>query len=131
MDADTEQEVRVRRHARPQPLLDVGGRIPGIQRDDASIRVAQFAIQSAWMLGAGRVIAIDRVAERLEMARTYGRAETINFETEDVYDRLQAADLMTNAVIVASFVYHATNRDSLLPRKPPPNAGSRRHCAGR
>ena len=27
--------------------------------------VAQFAIQSAWMLGAGRVIAIDRVPERL------------------------------------------------------------------
>ncbi len=50
--------------------------------------VAQFAIQSAWMLGAGRVIAIDRVAERLEMARHFGRAETINFETEDVYDRL-------------------------------------------
>src|SRR6201991_1411019 len=31
--------------------------------------VAQFAIRSAWMLGAGRVIAVDTVAERLEMAR--------------------------------------------------------------
>jgi len=51
--------------------------------------VAQFAIQSAWLFGAGRVIAIDRVAERLEMARTYGKAETINFENEDVYERLQ------------------------------------------
>ena len=50
--------------------------------------VAQFAIQSAWMLGAGRVIAIDRVAERLEMARTHGRAETIDFEQQDVYDTL-------------------------------------------
>ena len=50
--------------------------------------VAQFAIQSAWMLGAERVIAIDRVAERLEMARTYGKAETINFEEVKVYDRL-------------------------------------------
>ena len=29
------------------------------------------------MLGAGRVIAIDRVAERLDMARTHSRAETI------------------------------------------------------
>ena len=29
----------------------------------------------------------------------------------DVYDRLQAEDLMKNAVIVASFVYHAANRD--------------------
>jgi threonine dehydrogenase-like Zn-dependent dehydrogenase len=51
--------------------------------------VAQFAIQSAWMLGAGRVIAIDRVPERLQMARTHGRAETINFEETDVYDQLQ------------------------------------------
>lgn len=55
--------------------------------------VAQFAIQSAWMLGAGRVIAIDRVPERLEMAQKYGRAETINFDKEKVYDRLQE---MTN-----------------------------------
>jgi Zn-dependent M28 family amino/carboxypeptidase len=35
----------------------------------------------------------------------------------DVYDRLQGEDLMKNAVIVASFVYHAANRDALLPRK--------------
>ena len=50
--------------------------------------VGQFAIQSAWMLGAGRVIAIDRVPERLGMAERVGKAETINFEKEDVYDRL-------------------------------------------
>ena len=50
--------------------------------------VAQFVIQSAWMLGAGRVIAIDRVPERLQMAAQQGKAETINFDKEDVYDRL-------------------------------------------
>jgi threonine dehydrogenase-like Zn-dependent dehydrogenase len=50
--------------------------------------VGQFAIKSAWMLGAGRVIAIDRVAERLQMAREQGKAETINFEEGDVYDQL-------------------------------------------
>jgi threonine dehydrogenase-like Zn-dependent dehydrogenase len=50
--------------------------------------VGQFTIQSAWMLGAGRVIAIDRVPERLHMAEVHGRAETLNFEKEDVYDRL-------------------------------------------
>ncbi len=49
--------------------------------------VSQFAIRSAWMLGAGRVIAIDRVAERLALARE-ANAETINFDEEDVYDRL-------------------------------------------
>ena len=51
--------------------------------------VAQFAIQSAWMFGAERVVAIDRVPERLAMAREFGKAETINFDKEDVYDRLQ------------------------------------------
>jgi threonine dehydrogenase-like Zn-dependent dehydrogenase len=50
--------------------------------------VAQFAIQSAWMFGAGRVIAIDRVPERLAMAEEHGKAETINFDKDDVYDRL-------------------------------------------
>jgi threonine dehydrogenase-like Zn-dependent dehydrogenase len=51
--------------------------------------VAQFAIRSAWMFKAGRVIAIDRVPERLQMAKEQGRAETINFDKVDVYDQLQ------------------------------------------
>ena len=51
--------------------------------------VGQMAIQSAWMFGAGRVIAIDNVPERLEMAETHGRAETINFDEVKVYDALQ------------------------------------------
>ncbi len=57
--------------------------------------VGQFAIQSAWMLGAGRVIAIDRVPERLAMAAKQGKAEVINFEKIEggVYDKLQE---MTN-----------------------------------
>ncbi len=50
--------------------------------------VGQFAILSAWMFRAGRVIAIDRVPERLEMARKHGRAETIDFSQQDVYDTL-------------------------------------------
>lgn len=45
--------------------------------------VAQFAIQSAWMLGAERVIAIDREPERLLMAQSWGKAEVINFEEVD------------------------------------------------
>jgi threonine dehydrogenase-like Zn-dependent dehydrogenase len=51
--------------------------------------VGQFAIQSAWMLGAGRVVAIDRVPERLELAERVGQAEVLNFDTIDIYDRLQ------------------------------------------
>jgi threonine dehydrogenase-like Zn-dependent dehydrogenase len=50
--------------------------------------VGQFAIRSAWMFGAGRVIAIDRVAERLQMAQD-GNAETLNYEKVNVYDALQ------------------------------------------
>jgi threonine dehydrogenase-like Zn-dependent dehydrogenase len=50
--------------------------------------VGQFAIQSAWLFDANRVIAIDRLPERLEMAREHGDAETIDYEHEDVYDRL-------------------------------------------
>ena len=38
----------------------------------------------------------------------------------DVYDRVQRADMMQMAAIVASFVYNAANRDELLPRKPLP-----------
>jgi len=51
--------------------------------------VGQFAIQSAWMLGAGRVIAIDNVPERLAMAAQHGRAETLNFDEVKIYDALQ------------------------------------------
>lgn len=44
--------------------------------------VGQFAIRSAFMLGAERVIAIDRIPERLELAKA-GGAETINYEEFD------------------------------------------------
>ncbi|MCH2548101.1 MAG: glutathione-dependent formaldehyde dehydrogenase [Alphaproteobacteria bacterium] len=51
--------------------------------------VGQFSIKSAWMQGAGRVIAIDTVPERLKMAETYGGAETINsFDPDEVYEKL-------------------------------------------
>ena len=49
--------------------------------------VAQFAIKSAFVLGAERVIAIDEVPERLAMARTIG-AETIDFSKENVLETL-------------------------------------------
>jgi threonine dehydrogenase-like Zn-dependent dehydrogenase len=52
--------------------------------------VGQFAIRSALMLGAERVIAIDRFEERLAMAAN-GGAETINYEETHVYDALLEA----------------------------------------
>jgi carboxypeptidase Q len=44
----------------------------------------------------------------------------------DVYERIQAEDMRKNAVIVASFVYHAANREERLPRKPLPKPQERR-----
>jgi threonine dehydrogenase-like Zn-dependent dehydrogenase len=51
--------------------------------------VGQFAIASAKMLGAERVIGIDRFAERLAMARDKaGATDVINYEEMSVYDTL-------------------------------------------
>ncbi len=50
--------------------------------------VGQFAIRSAFMLGAARVIAIDTVPERLALAASAG-AITIDFKQDDIYDRIQ------------------------------------------
>ena len=49
--------------------------------------VGQFSIRSAFLLGAERVIAIDKVPERLQMAEE-GGAETINYEEQNVYEAL-------------------------------------------
>jgi threonine dehydrogenase-like Zn-dependent dehydrogenase len=47
--------------------------------------VGLFAAKSAWFMGAGRVIVIDQFEYRLEKARTFAQAETINFaEVDDV-----------------------------------------------
>ena len=52
--------------------------------------VGQFAIASARMLGAERIIAIDRFDYRLRMAREKaGATDTINYEQEDVLETLR------------------------------------------
>ena len=50
--------------------------------------VGQFAIRSAFLLGADRVIAIDTVPERLQMAAEAG-AETLDSLHDDVFERLK------------------------------------------
>jgi threonine dehydrogenase-like Zn-dependent dehydrogenase len=49
--------------------------------------VGLFAVQSAFLMGAERVIAIDHFPHRLELAKGFG-AETINFEESATYDAL-------------------------------------------
>jgi threonine dehydrogenase-like Zn-dependent dehydrogenase len=56
--------------------------------------VGLFAVQSAFLMGAERVIAIDHFPRRLELARQFG-AETINFEETDTYEALM---LMTGGI---------------------------------
>jgi threonine dehydrogenase-like Zn-dependent dehydrogenase len=50
--------------------------------------VGQFVIWSAFHLGAGRVIAVDAVPDRLEAARAQG-AEVVNFVDDDVVDLIK------------------------------------------
>jgi threonine dehydrogenase-like Zn-dependent dehydrogenase len=51
--------------------------------------VGQFAMKSAFLLGAERVIGIDRFPDRLAMARNKVGAETINYEETDIYEALK------------------------------------------
>jgi threonine dehydrogenase-like Zn-dependent dehydrogenase len=52
--------------------------------------VGQMAIRSCFLLGAERVIAIDDVPERLRMAMQPPNVETINFDREDVFERVKS-----------------------------------------
>ncbi|ACC73862.1 zinc-dependent alcohol dehydrogenase [Paraburkholderia phymatum] len=64
-----------------------GAQICGVQLGDTVAvfgagPVGQFAIASARLMGAGRVICVDRVPSRLDMARNQG-AEVINFDIDE------------------------------------------------
>ncbi len=81
--------------------------------------VAQFAIRSASMMGAEQVIAIDRLPDRLSMARA-GGAATIDFDEESVLERLQeltrgkGPDKCIDAVGMEAHATHSV--DSMLDR---------------
>jgi threonine dehydrogenase-like Zn-dependent dehydrogenase len=81
--------------------------------------VGQFAIKSAWMLGAGRVIAIDRIPNRLRMAKEQGKAETLNVDEVDTVEALRE---MTGGLGPDSCIdcvgleAHGTSIDSLYDR---------------
>ncbi|WP_434041817.1 MULTISPECIES: zinc-dependent alcohol dehydrogenase [Sorangium] len=50
--------------------------------------VGQMAIKSAYLLGAERVIAIDRIPDRLAMAKAHGGADVLNRDEVDVLEAL-------------------------------------------
>jgi threonine dehydrogenase-like Zn-dependent dehydrogenase len=81
--------------------------------------VGQFAIKSAYLLGAERVIAIDHVPERLHLASEEGNAETINFDNEEVFESLKemTAGIGPDACIDAvGLEAHGTTIDALYDR---------------
>jgi threonine dehydrogenase-like Zn-dependent dehydrogenase len=51
--------------------------------------VGLFAIRSAWLLGAERVIAIDRYQERLQLAQSDGKTEILDDSEGEVFDTLK------------------------------------------
>lgn len=53
--------------------------------------VGQMAIQSAYLLGAEKVIAIDRYDYRLQAAAKYGNADTLDYTQTDIIDALKGA----------------------------------------
>jgi len=77
--------------------------------------VGQFAIKSAYLLGAEHVIAIDRFPERLALAATHGGAETLDYSNVDVLEALrdltggQGPDACIDAV---GFEAHGTTCDA-------------------
>jgi threonine dehydrogenase-like Zn-dependent dehydrogenase len=81
--------------------------------------VGLFAIRSAFMLGAERVIAIDTVPERLALARDAG-AIIVDFKEDDVYEKIndltagRGADACIDAV--GSEADPTASADSILDR---------------
>jgi threonine dehydrogenase-like Zn-dependent dehydrogenase len=81
--------------------------------------VGQFAIRSALLLGAARVIAIDTVPERMDMARAAG-AHVLDFMKDDIYESIQelthgrGADACIDAV--GTEAQTTASFDSLLDR---------------
>jgi len=80
--------------------------------------VGLFAIISSQLLGAARVIAVDRVPDRLKKARELG-AETINFDEEDPVKTIKkltggiGADRVIDAVGVDAECRHGNFMDHM------------------
>ena len=89
--------------------------------------VGHFAIQSAKVLGAERIIAIETVPERIALAVKAGATDVINYEKEDVFERIkeisngEGADVVIDAVGMEASAGHgqgglmATLKEKVLP----------------
>ena len=96
-----------------------GAQLAGVKRGDVAVVlgagiVGQFAAVSAFKQGAGRVIVVDGIADRLEQARTLG-AEIVNFNDADP---VQAVLELTNDM-GADCVIDAVGIDAQRPKEGP------------
>lgn len=67
--------------------------------------VGLYAAKSSWLMGAGRVIVVDHLEYRLEKARSFAHAETINFnEVDDIVVTLKIATDFLGADVVIDAV---------------------------
>lgn len=80
--------------------------------------VGQFAVKSAFLLGAEKVVLIDHYADRLELAQKENdNVETINFDDKEVYEKLldltggRGPDSCIDCVGLES---HGTSIDSIV-----------------
>ncbi len=84
--------------------------------------VGQFAIKSAYLLGAHRVIAIDRVPERLEMAKIDGKAEVVDYTDPASRDVVEVLKQMTGGmgpdvcIDAVGLEAHGTTVDAVVDR---------------
>jgi alcohol dehydrogenase len=101
-----------------------GAQLGGIVEGDVVVvfgagPVGLYAAKSSWLMGAGRVIVIDHLEYRLEKARSFAQAETINFtEYDDIVVHLKqltdnlGADVVIDAVGAeadGNFLQHVTS----------------------
>lgn len=102
-----------------RPSCSASSSLPTRSQYGARVRFGQMTIRSAVLLGAKRVICIDRVPERLLMAKA-GGATTINFEQENVIDRIRDLTLGKGPEkcidAVGMEAHGATTLDSLYDR---------------
>jgi threonine dehydrogenase-like Zn-dependent dehydrogenase len=100
-----------------------GAQLGGIVEGDTVVvlgagPVGLYAAKSAWLMGAGRVIVIDQLEYRLEKARQFAQAETLNFaEYDDIVVEMKkqtdylGADVVIDAVGAeadGNFLQHVT-----------------------
>lgn len=80
--------------------------------------VGLYAAKSSWLMGAGRVIVIDHLDYRLDLARRFAHAETYNFSDYDdiILEMKRATDYLGADVVIdavgaeadGNFLQHVT-----------------------